>query len=104
GRVCPLKVKISWPLAASQSFTWGGRGADVKSVPAEATRLPSGETAIPLIVMPGSSNLRTTLPLEISCNSIFLRRPAKTCLPSGENLTELSQSTIPHVRDANGSV
>src|SRR5258706_592364 len=83
--VCPRKVRISCPLAASQTFT-------VWSKLPEARRFPSGLHDTTQIMPPWLGSVRITCPLVTSQTLMVLSRLSEARnFPSGLHVTEVTK-------------
>src|SRR5437870_4704567 len=82
---CPSRLRRTFPVAASHSFS-------VSSKLPDSTRAPSGEKAAELTVLEWPSKVRRTFPVAGSHNSSDLSPPAdSTRAPSGEKAAEVTR-------------
>ena len=87
--VCPLRVRVSWPVAASHTFT-------VLSPLAEASRWPSGLNATLLTSSVCPLRVRVSWPVAASHTFTVPSRLAEARrLPSGLNATLVTCSVCP---------
>jgi hypothetical protein len=94
--VCPSKLRISWPLAVSQSLILSLVSSNMTFALPETRHVPSGEKATDSTPSECPSKVRMSWPLTASQSLRVLSwLPESRCVPSGENATELTLPVCP---------